>query len=148
MLRPDIRKDLRYANCVLACVFLALAVAPLVANLAGSWRNGAVGFHLPTCAVRQHTGTLCAGCGLTRSVLVFYKGDFALSHTWHPAGSLLVTLIFLQLLLRVLYLAEDSAWLPWIDIGQLLLTGLLFRYMLIGNGPLWAAHYGPLAFVP
>jgi hypothetical protein len=148
MLIPDIRNEYRHGNWMLAFVFLALALVPLVANFAGSWRNGVVAFHLPACSVLQHTGKLCASCGLTRSVVAFYRGDFALSHAWHPAGSLLVMLIFLQLLFRVVYLAENSAWLPWIDIGQLLLTGLLFRYALIGNAPFWVAHYGWLAFLP
>lgn len=142
MLFPDIRKEYGYGNYVLGCVLSALAVTPLVANMYGASMSGARGFPFPTCAVLQHTGKLCAGCGLTRSVLAFYKGEFALSHAWHPAGSLLVTLIFLQLLLRVLYLAKDSAWLPWIDMGQLFLTVLLFRYELIGTGLLFGSHYG------
>jgi hypothetical protein len=136
MLLPDISKEYRYANWALACVFVALAVVPQFANMYTASAGGARAFPFPTCAVLQHTGKLCAGCGLTRSVLAFYKGEFALSHSWHPAGSLLVTFIFLQLLLRVLYFAKESAWLPWLDIGQLLLTGVLFRQVLIATGRL------------
>ena len=136
MLLPDIRKEYRYANCALACLCLALAIMPLFANMYGASTGGARAFPFPACAVLQHTGKSCAGCGLTRSVLAFYKGEFALSHAWHPAGSLLVTVIFLQLLLRGLYFAKESAWLPWLDIGQLLLTGVLFRQVLIATGRL------------
>jgi|ERR1035441_9460508 hypothetical protein len=143
MLLPDIRKEYRYANCALACLLLALAVVPLFANMYGASTGGTRAFPFPTCAVLQHTGKLCAGCGLTRSVLAFYKGEFALSHVWHPAGSVLVTLIFLELVLRVLFLAKESAWLPWLDIGQLLLMGVLFRHVLISYGPLWGSPYGP-----
>ena len=135
MFLPDIRKEYRYGNWALACVFLALAVMPLVANMYGTSTSGARAFPFPTCAVLQHTGKVCAGCGLTRSVLAFYKGEFALSHAWHPGGSLLVVLILLQLLLRVLYRAKESVWLPWLDIGQLLLTGVLFRHEVISYGP-------------
>jgi hypothetical protein len=136
MLLPDIRKEYRYANCALACLFLALAAVPLCANVYGAATGGARAFPFPACAVLQHTGKLCSGCGLTRSVLAFYRGEFALSHAWHPAGSLLVTVIFLQLLLRGLYFAKESAWLPWLDIAQLLLTGVLFRQVLIATNRL------------
>ena len=135
MLLPDIRKEYRYANCALVCLFLALAVVPLFANMYGASTGGTRALPFPTCAVLQHTGTLCSGCGLTRSVLAFYRGEFALSHAWHPGGSLFVVLICLQLLLRVLYLGKESAWLPWLDIGQFLLTGVLSRQVLISYGP-------------
>ena len=127
MLLPDISKEYRYANWVFACVFVVLAVVPLFANMYGPSAGGARPFPFPACAVLQHTGKLCPGCGLARSILAFYKGEFALSHAWHPAGPLLVVLIFWQLLLRALYLAKESVWLPWLDIGQLVLIGVLFR---------------------
>lgn len=53
--------------------------------------------------------------------------SFAVSHAWHSGGGLLVALMFWQLPLRVLCLAKESAWLPWLDIGQLVLIGVLFR---------------------
>ena len=137
MLLPDIRKEYRYANCAFACLCLALAIMPLFANMYEASPGGTRAFPFPTCAVLQHTGKLCAGCGLTRSVLAFYRGEFALSHAWHPGGSLLVVLIFLQLLLRACFcFAKESAWLPWLDIGQLLLMGVLFRQVLIAAGRL------------
>ena len=136
MLLPDIRKEYRYANCAFACLFLALAAVPLFANVYEASTGGARAFPFPACVVLHQTGKLCAGCGLTRSVLAFYKGEFALSHAWHPAGSLLVALILSQLLLRVLYFAKESAWLPWLDIAQLLLTGVLFRQVLIATSRL------------
>ena len=148
MLAPDIRKEYRYVNWALSCVLFALVVAPLAVNIPGASVLGVPGFHLPACPVLQHTGRPCAACGLTRSVLALYRGDFALSAKWHPAGSLLVALILLQLLLRILYQVGKSAWLPWIDIGQILLTGLLFKYVLIGTVPVWNHALLPFSALP
>lgn len=130
MVVPDIRNEYRYGNYALVSALFVLALVPLAANLYVASRSNAISLSFPTCAVLQHTGKPCAGCGLTRSVLALYKGDFALSRSLHPAGTLLLMLVFLQLALRVLYLARDSAWLPWLDMGQLILTGLLFRFAL------------------
>lgn len=141
MLLPDISKEYRHINRAFACVFLVLAIVPLFANIYAS-AGGSRAFPFPACAVLQHTGKLCPACGLTRSVLAFYRGEFALSHAWHPAGGLLVGWIFLQLLLRVPYLVKLSPWVPWLDMGQLCLTALLFRYVLVSSAPLW--QFGPL----
>ena len=127
---PDIRNEYRFVNWVLAGVLVVLVTAPVVVNM---WGRSA--FYLPACSIVLHTGRQCAACGLTHSVVAFYRGDFELSMKWHPAGRLLVVLIFVQLLLRVLYRAGRAMCLPWIDIGQLLLTGLLFRCVLIRSEP-------------
>lgn len=134
---PDIREEYRLVNWVLACVLLVLAVVPVAIRICRASAFGAGNLHLPACSVLQHTGRPCAGCGLTRSVVALYGGDLALAATWHPAGSFLVALIFLQLLLRMLYRYGKSVWLPWIDISQLLLTGLLFKVLLVGGVPVW-----------
>ncbi len=126
----DIRKEYCLANRILVLLLVAIAAAPVVVNVTAPRGNGSLLFALPSCAVRRHTGRPCTGCGLTRSVLALYRGDFAGSRAWHPAGSLFVMLIFVQLLLRPIYLSDESAWLAWIDIGQAVLTGVLFGFCL------------------
>jgi len=129
VLVPDVRKEYRHVNCALASLFLILAVTPLVANIFEGEGPSGTGFLLPRCTVLEHTGKACGGCGLTRSVLALYHGDLAASRAWHPAGALVVALVFAQLLFRLLYLADQSAWLPWIDFGQLILSGILVKFL-------------------
>lgn len=47
------------------------------------------------CPFRALTDLSCAGCGMTRSVTAFVRGDWAASWSFHPAGPLL----FLSLLI-------------------------------------------------
>ena len=143
---PDIRKEYRYGNYLLALALAVLAILPLAANLYASLRVGANSFPLPTCSVLQHTGKRCAGCGLTRSVLAFYNGDLELSHAWHPLGYVFVLWLLLELMLRPFCFAVDSVWLPWADIGQILVTGFLVKCVLLGSVSVSAADRPPLAF--
>ena len=43
------------------------------------------------CPFRWLTGIICPGCGMTRSVISFVRGDFLSSLYFHPFGSILVT---------------------------------------------------------
>ena len=43
------------------------------------------------CPFRWLTGIICPGCGMTRSVMAFVRGDFLSSLHFHPFGPLLVT---------------------------------------------------------
>lgn len=40
--------------------------------------------YMPPCTLYSHTGYYCPGCGGTRSILLFLKGDLAGSLLYHP----------------------------------------------------------------
>lgn len=58
------------------------------------------------CPFRALTELSCAGCGMTRSITAFVRGDWAASWGFHPAGPLL---LFALLLFGGLRLADRIA---------------------------------------
>ncbi|MCX7920136.1 MAG: DUF2752 domain-containing protein [bacterium] len=77
-------------------IFAILTVVMVVAYF---WHPNDQGIVL--CYFRYLTGLPCAGCGLTRSLSAFAKGQFLTSFQYHPFGPL-VFLIGIGLWLRAI----------------------------------------------
>lgn len=97
---PDISKEYKFVNGGLIVLLLILALIPIFTDIAElSKENNIKIFRPPDCFVKQSTGQLCSGCGLTRSVVSLCQGDWKSSIDYHPAGILLIIFIFLELIL-------------------------------------------------
>jgi len=62
-----------------------------------------LGEHLFTCPFKAHFGIDCPGCGLQRSILALFRGDFTESFKFYPAT---IPLIFI-VLFTVVHLKVD-----------------------------------------
>ncbi len=82
----------------------------------------------------QETGEQCPSTGLTRSVLLLYEGKIELSQQYNQSGCWFVGLLIFQLIMRfVVFVIIRFKYTAWIDIIQLLLSGLLFKTLLFIN---------------
>jgi len=129
---PDIRNEYRFVNVGLVIVFIALLVIPLfVAIPELSADNTKRIIKIPPCTIKAATGHPCPSCGLTRSIMFLYQGEIEKSREYHPAGFLVVIWIVFELLLRMRFLWKTKkAWLPWADICQFILSGIVFNIII------------------
>jgi hypothetical protein len=119
--RMDIAKEYRASNVALA-VCMSLVVALFFATH-NSRLSSALPFLkrvTPHCFVKENTGLTCKTCGLGRSIAAFCEGDLAKSRDYHPYGYLLVLYFCFQLCLRGIPLFVVRPWLPWADMGQMM----------------------------
>ena len=99
---------------VLACLAAALGAGLIVQPPAGGADAPLTifGFALPgVCSFRRLTGIPCAGCGLTRSVVLLLHGRLADSLAAHPFGPIVMALALLQIPPRLSRaLGRGEAW--------------------------------------
>jgi len=129
--RYTMTSEYRAFNLLLGAVLIVIAVAPFLVEIPESGiGNRVVGVHPPICFVRAHTGEQCPGCGLTRSVVALYNGDWALSRSYHPAGAVVVGVLLAELCLRLVPLVVARSWMLWADLAQIVLAGFVVRWSL------------------
>ncbi len=115
---------------ILGCLCL-LSLAPFAFDVShGSVDATTFGLRVPICPVRLETGTACPSCGLTRSLVALYDGNLGASRAFHTAGPVVASLLLLQILLRAVPVFWRSAWAAWFDLAQLLICGVVVRFVL------------------
>ncbi|KAF0155583.1 MAG: hypothetical protein FD159_2092 [Syntrophaceae bacterium] len=125
---PDIRTQYKYVNGALLLLILLAVFAPFALHIPEVNKYlSPINVVPPSCFVKENTGKECATCGLTRSIVAVYNGDFDLSVKFHPLGYLLVCFLFGELLLRAVPIFFHYRWIPWLDMGQLIFVGILFK---------------------
>lgn len=122
---PNINKEYKIVNIVFTFFLIFLLFIPLAINSINSLSQA-----IPDCFVKTQAGQPCSSCGLTRSILALYHGDYALSQYWHPAGIIFIFIIVMQLCLRLILKISKSIWVPWIDIAQILIVSLIFKFVI------------------
>ncbi|MBI5816622.1 MAG: DUF2752 domain-containing protein [Nitrospinae bacterium] len=122
---PDISKEWRFANIGIACLLFIALLFPFTIVLSGNTPNTT--WYSPTCFVRQHTGMPCQTCGLTRSIVAFYRGEWDNSLRYHKSGMLIIVVGLIELFLRPLPLLVQHSWFPWVDMLQFILVGVFVK---------------------
>ncbi len=131
----DIKKEYRVANYFITLILLCAIVAPFLFYIPSvSNKRYIFSFKPPDSFYTKHTGKPCSSTGLTRSVLLLYQGDWALSRHFNKAGCWLIGLIFIQLTLRpfIFWLLRYN-WVAWFDITQIFASGIFFKILLFAN---------------
>jgi hypothetical protein len=125
---PDITSQYKYVNGALLLIFFMASIAPFMIDIPNVNKySSPIKVVLPACFVKAHTGKECSTCGLTRSVVALYNGDFKLSIKYHPAGYIVVCLLWCELLLRFIPARYSHRWVPWFDLGQLIVVAACFK---------------------
>jgi cytochrome bd-type quinol oxidase subunit 2 len=87
-----------------------------------------------SCTIRSITGLPCPGCGLTRALLLFLRGDLAGAWTMHPlfwlAPPVLAAILYLAIR-DPARLSSRTATAAWISITALFVIVYLVRMALI-----------------
>ena len=123
---PDIRKEYRFVNMGLIFVMSLLIVLFFVSH--STKLSSAFPFLnrlTPSCFVKEQTGVPCPTCGMSRSIVAFYQGDFLKSRNYHPYGYFFVLFFCLQFCLRAIPFLVVRSWLPWVDTGQMILGSFI-----------------------
>ncbi len=103
---------------IVACAIVASAVVFRVPTNDRVELAGMAGLPMPSlCMSKSLLGIDCPGCGLTRSLLCFFQGQFARSLALHPLGWVIAVAVLLQFPYRILALVRKQdyplgKWLP------------------------------------
>lgn len=68
------------------------------------------------CISKRFFGITCPGCGLFKSFVFAYKGDFSKSVYYHPLGMFLLIIIFYATALAIYdYFKQTDKWMRFAD---------------------------------
>lgn len=127
-----ITKEYKFVNLALAFFLMLLLLGPSLLNFQDSHKDSLpFRLTLPKCFVQENTGAPCRTCGLTRSLMALYRGDWPLSIGYHPHGYAIALVFLIEFLLRPIFVLVKREWVPWADIAQLIAVGVLTRMYLI-----------------
>ncbi|MFH2108645.1 MAG: DUF2752 domain-containing protein, partial [Chrysiogenia bacterium] len=85
---------------------------------------------MPTCFVKKNLGHNCPTCGITRSIVALYNNKWTMSIHFSPNGYWIVIALVIQLLLRSVPIFIKKWWVPWMDIFQIIIMGVVFKVFL------------------
>ena len=122
--------NLAIAGAIVGLFVTGMALHPV--SEPGGTSLELLGLRLPTlCWFRLTTGLACAGCGLTRSIVLLLHGDPAASFALHPFGMVMAGLGLLQLPPRLGRAAGGpGAWIARWDRAWVLALILTYVSML------------------
>jgi hypothetical protein len=129
---------------------VAVGVVVLAGGVAGASIPGLLAARLDLCWFHLASGLPCPGCGLTRSVVCLFRGQWAASLAFHPFGVLVLpwalvsssSLIWPGALQR-----RSGAWLALHREGfRLTYSSLIFAFVVFGVLRLALVGLGVLAF--
>ena len=105
--------------------------------------GNALGWHLWVCVFHEVTGLPCPGCGLTRGMTAFARGDVRQALHWHPFTPVFACGIVLMVVVTLLPATRREQWLNTIARIEAR-TGITFVLLiaLVAFG-LWRMTKGP-----
>lgn len=105
--------------------------------------GNALGWHLWVCVFHEVTGLPCPGCGLTRGMTAFARGDVQQALHWHPFTPVFAFGAVLTLVVTLLPATRREQWLNTIARIEAR-TGITFVLLiaLMAFG-LWRMTKGP-----
>jgi hypothetical protein len=112
----------------MAVMTIIAIVGPFCFDIPGKFKS-ILPLHIstPPCFVRQHTGQFCKSCGLARSIIALYHGQFTLSNLYHPLGMLFVLLLLFEFIFRIFTLLFRSPLLLVLDIFHYIIIIILLN---------------------
>ncbi len=111
----DTLTTFRYANLVAAVIVGGLfAITASLAFRGFEGRSSAIE-RMMRCRMAPQT---CPTCGLTRSVLATFRGEFKTAREWHAAGPGVVLFALAQWALRFVMARVTRLWVFYLDLTQ------------------------------
>lgn len=125
----DISKEYALANRIILSIIMVFLVLPFIIIFVEQLNYHLLLSHAPKCFVKVHTGHLCPTCGLTRSILLLYEGNIKESLAQYTYGYLFVLILAIQLFIRSIPLLSHRVWIPYMDITQMILCGIIWVFI-------------------
>ena len=98
-------RQYRIFNGTMTAILIVAIAAPLCFDIPGTFKNIIpISINPPPCFIREHTGQYCKSCGLLRSIIAVYHGEWSLSRLYHPLGIIFVFVFFFEFLFRIVNL--------------------------------------------
>ena len=96
------------------------------------------GHRLPqACIYKRLTGRPCLGCGMTRGLCFFFKGEVDQAQEMHPSatwvGSWLAVQIVLRLFFGIVHSIERRVWLPDVIFSLVSLTLVIYLPIIVSG---------------
>lgn len=126
----DISKEYAAANRIILAMIIILLALPFAIILDERLYPSPASSIAPHCFVLAQTGKPCPTCGLTRSIILLYEGHFQESIVLYAYGYLFVLFLIMQLFLRVILLLCNRAWIPYVDIAQMISCGVAWHFII------------------
>lgn len=130
-MRPlDISCEYAAVNKIILFLILIIISLPFTCIIAERINGSQLLLDSIHCFTKAETGKPCPTCGLSRSILLLYKGHFQESMSQYAYGYLFVFLLFTQLVLRIIPFLSNKIWIPYMDITQMILCGIFWLFMI------------------
>jgi hypothetical protein len=128
----EISKEYSLTNIIIATLMIIFLLLPIASICSEKLGYSSLLLNTFNCSYKKHMGESCPTCGLTRSILSLYKGHLQESVAYNPYGYLFFLLMVIELCLRIFPIVYKRLWIPYLDIAQMFLCGLILR-IFIGN---------------
>lgn len=129
----NISREYRYVNIGILIVIFVIILLPFILNIKIYMGGKSYLNHDSVkCFYLSNMGKPCFFCGMTRSLLSLYRGDFDLSRQFHPGGSYILVGLSFQFFLRFFWLLLRTKFVPLIDIAQLVLCSIFVKSIIEG----------------
>lgn len=122
----DISREYTIANRMVLAIIILLLALPFAVIFAEQHNSSLLSSNTLNCFVKTHTGELCPTCGLSRSIILLYKGHFKESIIQHKYGYILILLLSVQLVIKIILCFRNNALYPYIDIAQMIFCGMIW----------------------
>jgi Protein of unknown function (DUF2752) len=122
----DISKEYAIANLVILAILSLLFIMPYVFILVEKFKQIPMSTFTPECFIKLNTGKPCSTCGLTRSIILLYKGQFEKSIFQYAYGYIFLLLLSAQFFLRFIPIFGRHIFIPYMDITQMILFAILW----------------------
>lgn len=122
----NISKEYAITNKILSLIIITFLILPFIIIFTEQYTNLPIRAYRPKCFVETNTGHPCPTCGLTRSILLLYRGHFQESMKQYAHGYLFVLILSIQLFLRAIPILSHQTCIPYLDITQMICFGMLW----------------------
>lgn len=121
----DISKEYAIANLVIFAILSLSFIIPYMFILAEKFKQIPISTFTTKCFIKLNIGKDCPTCGLTRSIILLYKGQFEKSIFQYSYGYIFLLLLVTQFFLRLIPIFRRHILIPYMDIAQMILCAIL-----------------------
>jgi hypothetical protein len=90
--------------------------------------NNSLEYEQSFCTIKLFTGLPCPTCGMTKSIVYFYDGNFKKSLDYHLFGPFLVIFCIFFIIKNIFYKKATSTYLSYRNINVLIIIFVIYYF--------------------